>query len=1559
MTGKSIKKVFLLVSFIFFYQFASQNLSARDFYWENSLKLTSTDSRFPSTVYNDKVSAVFWQETDSVEKKIYLSSQVYQGNNSWKNIDRFAGPFYYSGEIPDLYSAVIQDSGRIAIAALSDVNTISVYLSDDGGYSYSSLSLPKQAQPLLAPRIYSMSDNSFIIFTALGQNESFSMLYSKSSDGKNWSAFERFAPSENYSNPFIPVLVKIPGGDMVVFQAQHSANLRLSYQLYSTVSKDGGKTWTQPEMVTGAQSLKSDSSGQFFNYNNQRPSLYVYDNKVFMAWERTYYTSDNSHIWVQSLDFSGMPSGNLQELSLSGTANRPLFFEFEKALSLVWFDTRNGSEAVFFSQKKGVLWDEISLSSGRDKNVFAFPVITDKKSTLSFIWQVTPDNKKVSPYISRLSPDRTVSMPLLAGVDFKNGERGKTEKHQVRIRFPQDSSGIAGFSWLWTQNKADNPPARIMSLPSQNIVDVRATEEESWYFKVRSVDYAGNWSEPAEISFYKDTTPPKPPVFLTLKKDLQGFSFSNDLNITWEKNPSDDDIAGFSWTLQKIEDVERSYAGYGKHPRKKSDSDTAAYLDLLVEKNKEIRLRKPSKKITGVNASASYKNVENALYAFSVCAFDTVGNVGEPSVIFAASNKFIPSTSISSIKSKTSILGENVISILGRGFTYDGLIRKIYIDKDGKAPFDYEFSLKNNSYKISSDSLISNLNISTDVLEGKYCIGLLHSDRGLYFSAPILSVAQSGTVKIENEYIYEPEWIPVARKMLINVQFGLVLLYIICAFSIIGGIFAVRGIIQIAKETVVIRYEVKALFTGDIMALERKQKLKAVKKRSGSLRIKLMAFTTLLVLMIVILVSALLGTKMIRTQGQTLAEGLENRINVLLNSMSTGAKAYLPSQNVLELSYLPSQSEALSEAEYATITGLRGGVSAASTGAARGAGSASENLDMPVYIWATNDNDINSKIGGGTLSYGNSKVSDNDMQAIAAKCAELNETVEKSIGQISSQISELTMEGVSLALKNDSYSVARREEISTITSQLNSKLTGILEDISNEASSSFPVFDNTHLDPSNTEYLFYKPVLYRQGTEKNYVRGIVFLKVSTESLLDSVKAAARSIVISAILIAFAAVFAGALGAFVLATVIVRPIKVLEKYVSVIGSTKDKSKLVNKRIEFKSNDEIGNLRDAVNNMTNELVRAALEEQLSLDGRAVQQAFLPLVSNPSGGKATHAVLKDPALEAFGYYEGASGVSGDYFDYKKLDDRWYVFIKCDASGHGVPAALIMTVVATFFRRYFTEWNIKTKGTKINELISQINDFIESLGLRGKFAAIIVCLIDTKTGEVYMCNAGDNIVHIFDEKIKKVKTLTLPAAPAAGPMPSFMVDMKGGFKIEKHLIKKGDVLFLYTDGIEESTRICRDSEYYPLQKTEKDSEGNEKVKTENELLEADRILQIIEAVMNKGVFVLNKDRNPLSDEVLRFDFSSCTGNLEEVITALISVEKVFRMYKPKDVKEENTVRADKKIDAFLKEHFNLYDYYCASQNSEMEDANYVYYTNLMEDEQLDDLTLVAVRLP
>jgi hypothetical protein len=76
----------------------------------------------------------------------------------------------------------------------------------------------------------------------------------------------------------------------------------------------------------------------------------------------------------------------------------------------------------------------------------------------------------------------------------------------------------------------------------------------------------------------------------------------------------------------------------------------------------------------------------------------------------------------------------------------------------------------------------------------------------------------------------------------------------------------------------------------------------------------------------------------------------------------------------------------------------------------------------------------------------------------------------------------------------------------------------------------------------------------------------------------------------------------------------------------------------------------------------------------------------------------------------------------------------------------------------------------------------------------------------------------------------------------------------------------------------------------------------------------------------------------------------------AMVSVEKMFRAYKPLHATDENRVLVDKKVDAFLKEHFRQYRMYCSFTKENPGDENYMYYTHLKEDDQYDDLTLLGI---
>jgi len=381
------------------------------------------------------------------------------------------------------------------------------------------------------------------------------------------------------------------------------------------------------------------------------------------------------------------------------------------------------------------------------------------------------------------------------------------------------------------------------------------------------------------------------------------------------------------------------------------------------------------------------------------------------------------------------------------------------------------------------------------------------------------------------------------------------------------------------------------------------------------------------------------------------------------------------------------------------------------------------------------------------------------------------------------------------------------------------------------------------------------------------------------------------------------------------------------------------------------------------MTQGLIKAAVANKDLLIGKDIQKMFIPLTKDEQGNKATTGGERTEQVEIFGFYEGAKGVSGDYFDYLKLDEKHYAIIKCDVAGKGVPAALIMVEVATIFLTHFRNWTIQNPGLKIDSLAYTINDMLEERGFRGRFAALILCILNAETGAIYFCNSGDNIVHMYKNAERKMIQKVLPEAPAAGVFPSMLVETQSGFKMVKDRLDKNDTLFLFTDGIEEAQRLFRDAGYSPIKCEEeslKDGEshgGTHSKGAEFEELGIPRIRGVIDSVFNKRGYRLTKHHNAIPSEELTFDFSRCTGSVEEAVLGMVSVEKVFRMYQPPNAGPEDTIIVDRKIDAFLREHFVQFSLYFNHPLEREGEKNTITYSHLKEDSQYDDLTILGIK--
>jgi len=1500
-----IQNIIFTAIFLFFTAAAG---FAVDFFWEEAVPFTPRAGKFPISAHSADFSVIAWQEVSANNINIYLA--IKEPGQDWTQRGMIAGPYTFLGTEPSILSMVIDNRGRIMITAAPGGAQAEILISSNRGQSFTKQNVNLGEENTVAPRLYVRSDGGYFLFVTRGRSQSLSIYYSRSDDGISWSPFEFFTPENTLSLNFLPAHASVGQKDIVFFQSLIMGVESLStFQLFYKISEDGGKSWTQARRFTSFNDPVMQTQVSADQFDNQRPHLTRHGENLLLVWERR-FSNRSPQIYSAIINSSAGITGRVERVnSAEAYCNNPIGFIHDNTPTVVWFDNRSGNNRIVLAQRGDYDWENHLLSSSSADASFARPVVS--KDGAYIFWQTTTRN---AGRIYILAPDFSAPSPRITAVNFVPNRANRSERARVTWNIPADTSGILGFSWSWSQDQNDAPPEQVMVYNIGNTSNLNlehtALNDGLWYFSVRAQDYAGNWSLPSRVAFNRKNSPPPQVNIIEPQTDANGFLLSNTYNLSWE--PSIDPYTeGYTWNLQ------------------------------FLGANSGAAVSAPPSRIMGTNTSVSFSNQDDGVWAFTVSAVDQAGNIGQPSNIIFRTNKFIPYTSVSFIDAQQDEQGILTIKILGRGFSTGGLIDSIVLES-GNNPAQH------GKFNIISDREIAGLNFE-NMEEGRYRLRLHHSVRGWYTADSFIPVARTGTVKFGD---YSKEWRPswqIEKQKLITfnpVMLLAALLMILCALGLAAMI---RGIAGVITEGALVKQEAAAIITGDFMPMEKNQKMVKIKRKGSGLRFKLASFTAGLILLVVIMISTPMYLMMINTQQQTLLRSLWDRSSVLLEGLASSARSYLSvaiqsegQRGALELLFLPAQSAALAEARYITITGF--GINSIHTN----------------HIWASNDPDVESKIDTVELRPGVTRFNDVLDPFYEEFANDLNTRAQREAGELSNSISGMTEEYLSLALRTDAAGEKMRSDIQVSINALELRVNNILTEISREIGS-YPSFPKNKInDAAGGLHILYKPIMYRQRADNNFFRGLIRLEVSTESIAHEINQGKIRLLSTIGIVAVAVLLIGITGAFIFATLMIRPIKNLVKHIEMIRDTEDKSKLAGQDIKINTKDEIAILGNTINDMTHGLVKAALAASDLNIGKEIQKKFIPLEMDSSGNKQSNGSKHTPNLDFFGYYEGAKGVSGDYFDYQDLDGRYYAIIKCDVAGKGIPAALIMIQVATMFLNYFKQWKPNAKGMHIEEVVYQINDFIEALGFKGRFAAFTLCLFDSQTGIVRFCNAGDNIIHLYSQAEGKKKTLTLPQTPATGVLPNFMIESTGGYKVNTVTIDKGDILLLYTDGIEEAKRKFRDLKFKEILCTEGPNDTpheNHLCGQADEEMSPERVEAIINAVMAREVYTLRKYHNPEGDVELQFDFSSCEGTGENVIMAMVSVEKMFRCYKPEDAGEDARVLVDKKVDEFLKSHFLQYRRYCSHTREYPENPAYMYYTHIREDEQYDDLTILGIK--
>ena len=191
-------------------------------------------------------------------------------------------------------------------------------------------------------------------------------------------------------------------------------------------------------------------------------------------------------------------------------------------------------------------------------------------------------------------------------------------------------------------------------------------------------------------------------------------------------------------------------------------------------------------------------------------------------------------------------------------------------------------------------------------------------------------------------------------------------------------------------------------------------------------------------------------------------------------------------------------------------------------------------------------------------------------------------------------------------------------------------------------------------------------------------------------------------------------------------------------------------------------------------SNERRLLAIENELDI-AREIQQSILP-TSVPQLQK----------LRVAATYRPMTSVAGDFYEFIHIDERHAGFLVADVSGHGVPAALIASMIKVAMH------SVSAHSSSPAEVMRGLNGILSNQ-LRGQFVTAAYLFIDLEMHRALYSAAGHPPLLYWNAakaELQKIESNGL----------LFGVFKETSYPVFELKINAGDRLLLYTDGLVEA---------------------------------------------------------------------------------------------------------------------------------------------------------------
>jgi sigma-B regulation protein RsbU (phosphoserine phosphatase) len=164
--------------------------------------------------------------------------------------------------------------------------------------------------------------------------------------------------------------------------------------------------------------------------------------------------------------------------------------------------------------------------------------------------------------------------------------------------------------------------------------------------------------------------------------------------------------------------------------------------------------------------------------------------------------------------------------------------------------------------------------------------------------------------------------------------------------------------------------------------------------------------------------------------------------------------------------------------------------------------------------------------------------------------------------------------------------------------------------------------------------------------------------------------------------------------------------------------------------------------------------------------------------------------PTMHLAAHYQTARRAGGDYYDFFALPDGKWSMMIADVSGHGTPAAVMMAITHSIAHSY------PGPPSPAHKMLSFLNHHLTTRytsGL-GAFVTAFYGIYDPVTRRLSYSSAGHN-----PPRVKRCSDGSILSLDGVGNLP-LGIDAEESYQECEVLLKPGDQIVLYTDGVTEA---------------------------------------------------------------------------------------------------------------------------------------------------------------